>query len=112
MDPGLSLNSVASASEPSSTVPAGLDPESGKAVSSPTAATNLQSSSASRQMESALHAPVVDTSLDVLPFPTNTSAFFELCVRRNSRLTRLGEITLTDEQHCPKVRSDKELFSK
>lgn len=45
-------------------------------------------------------------------FPLDVPSFFELCIRRNARLTCLGEITLTDGQCNRRVCSDKELFSK
>lgn len=50
------------------------------------------------------------SSASVRSLPHRAPAFFELCVRRNSRLTRLGEVTLVDSRGQMTVRSDSQLF--
>ncbi|KAK4952821.1 transcriptional regulator swi6 [Elasticomyces elasticus] len=50
-------------------------------------------------------------TVTTLGFPDDRPAFFELCVRQSSHITRLGEICLSDGAGRRIVRSDADLFS-
>jgi hypothetical protein len=97
----------------SSGLSAGQPAASASTTAVSTASTLLNSTAPANQNSILSQRTSTSTSSPVpTVFPLDVPAFFELCVRRNSRLTRLGEIMLTDAQCRRRVRSDKELFSK
>ena len=90
--------------------PRSAQPSSQVDTSKPSSPTNSLSGSSQSQASTGVTGSTLIALAHKSGFPSDKPAFFELCVRESSRVTRLGEICLSDIQGRCIITSDAQLF--
>ena len=90
--------------------PRSARPSSQVDTNTPSSSTNSLSGSSQSQAPTGVTRSTLIAPAHKFGFPIDKPAFFELCVRESSRVTRLGEICLSDIQGRCIITSDAQLF--